>query len=268
MSLIRRIVFHKNLIVRMIPRNPILYTLFKRYISKYDGENNSNMYKNGEIRFLSRNVKNSKVIFDIGANIGQWTRIALNINKDLNIHCFEPSKSTYDKLVNNNFPPNVNCNNIGLSSSKNEQNLFIFSKGGGLNSLYQREGLYNRYKKFSPKKEKVQLDTLDNYCDENSISKIDFMKIDAEGHEFEILKGGKNLLHNSQVNIIQFEYGGCSIDAHVFLKDIFDFFKDLDYNFYKIYPNSIKLVPKYIYNFENFQYQNWLIIKKDYKFFP
>ncbi|MFX1419562.1 MAG: FkbM family methyltransferase [Promethearchaeota archaeon] len=268
MSLIRRIVFHKNLIVRMIPRNPILYTLFKRYISKYNGENNINMYKNGEIRFLKCNIKNCKVVFDIGANIGQWTRIALNMNKDLNIHCFEPSKYTYTKLLSKNFPPNVNCINIGLSSTKKEQILYIFREGGGLNSLYQREGLYNRNKKLSSKKEKVQLDTLDNYCDEKNIQKIDFMKIDAEGHEFEILKGGKNLFHNGQVNLIQFEYGGCFIDAHVFLKDIFDFFKDFDYNFYKIYPNSIKLVPKYFNNFENFQYQNWLIIKKEHKFFP
>lgn len=226
------------------------------------------MYTNGEMRVTQHNIRKCNVVFDIGANIGQWTKIALSINNNLNIHCFEPSKDTFEKLLGNNFPPNVICNNFGLSSAKKEQFLYIYKEGGGLNSLYKREGLYDRYERFPQKKEKIQLDTLENYCYDKNINKIDFMKIDAEGYEFEILKGGKTLFHNSQVNMIQFDYGGCFIDAYMFLKDIFDLFKDLDYNFYKIYPKSIKLVRKYHQKFENFQYQNWLIIKQGYKFYP
>ena len=44
-------------------------------------------------------------------------------------------------------------------------------------------------------------DTLDNFC--KKITKIDILKIDTEGHELEVLKGGKNILHNT--NIIQIE---------------------------------------------------------------
>lgn len=71
MSLIRRILFNKNLIVRIIPRNPIIYSFCKRYISKFDGENNDNIYTNGEQRFLQHNLEDCDVMFDIGANIGQ-----------------------------------------------------------------------------------------------------------------------------------------------------------------------------------------------------
>ena len=94
------------------------------------------------------------------------------------------------------------------------------------------------------------------------------MKIDVEGHEFEVLKGGNTLFYKNNVNIIQFEYGGTFIDAHVFLGEIFDFFKELNYEFYKIYPDCIKLVKKYYQKYDNFQYQNWLIINKNYKFNP
>jgi len=58
---------------------------------------------------------------------------------------------------------------------------------------------FNIFKKFS--KFKVYTDTLDNFC--KKISKIDILKIDTEGHELEVLKGGKNILHNT--NIIQIE---------------------------------------------------------------
>lgn len=267
MSLIRRILFNKNLIVRIIPRNSIIFSFCKRYISRYNGENNDNIGTNGERRFLQRNLENCDVVFDIGANIGQWTKLALNVNRKLNIHCFEPSKFTYNELIRNNFPPNVICNNVGLSSRKEEKFLYIFKEGGGLNSLYQRKGLKEHIGRvIQQKKKEIHLDTLKNYCREKGINKIDYMKIDAEGHEFEILKGGEDLFNNGQVNIIQFEYGGCFIDAHVFLKDIFDLFQDMDYLFYKIYPNYIKLVKKYYQMFENFQYQNWLIIKKGYKY--
>jgi len=141
MRLIRRILFNKNLIVRIIPKNPLIYSFCKRYISKFNGENNDNICTNGERRFLQRNLENCDVVFDIGANIGQWTKLALNFNSKLNIHCFEPSKFTFDKLKSNNFSPNVICNNVGLSSSKEENFLYIFKEGGGLNSLYQRKGL-------------------------------------------------------------------------------------------------------------------------------
>jgi FkbM family methyltransferase len=253
----------------MIPRDPKIYNFFKRYVDRYNGENNDNMITNGEMRFLQSNIGNDSVIFDIGANIGKWTKLVLNINKRLNIHCFEPSKYTFKKLINNNFPPNVICNNIGLSSAKKEEFIYIFKEGSGLNSLYQRKRLDEHNEKIPQhQKEKIQLDTLENYCSVNDINLIDYMKIDVEGHEFEVLKGGNTLFNNNRVNIIQFEYGGTFIDAHVLLRYIFDLFKELNYDFYKIYPDCIKLVKKYYPKIDNFQYQNWLIINKNYKFNP
>ncbi len=88
------------------------------------------------------------------------------------------------------------------------------------------------------------------------------MKVDVEGHELEVLKGGRNLFIKGQVKIIQFEYGACNIDARVFLKDIFDFFKGMNYFFFKIYPKYVKFIKQYKERLENFLYQNWLIIKK------
>lgn len=251
----------RDRIIQLLPRNQKLFHFFRRYIDYYNGDNNSDMYTNGELNFLKQKLVHCNVVFDIGANIGQWTKLALTINKNLNIHCFEPSKFTFEKLINNKFPSNVICNNFGLSSIKAEKTLYIFEKGSGMNSVYQRQGLEIRLRKKN-KKENIQVDTLENYCINKGINQIDFMKLDVEGHELEVLKGGESLFKNQCVNVIQFEYGGCDIDARVFLKDFFNFFSGMNYNFFKIYPNRIEFVKRYNQQLDNFQYQNWLIFKK------
>jgi len=256
-----------NRIVTLIPRKSFLYSFCKRYLDNYNGENNDNIFTNGELRFLRNNLGKCEVVFDVGANIGQWTKLALKINKKLKVHCFEPSMHSFEILKKNKFPTNVILNNFGLSSNKYRRFLYIFENGSGINSLYHRRGLELGWGlRTQQKKEEIQLDTLENYCRDHDICEIDFLKIDVEGHELEVIKGGKKLFEQSKVKIVQFEYGGCNIDARVFLRDFFDFFQEFDYNFYKIYPNFIKIIKYYDQRFENFQYQNWLIIKKNYKF--
>ena len=137
-----------------------LYTFCKNYVDTCNGENNSDIHTNGEWRFMKGNLGRCKILFDIGANVGQWTKLALNINNNINIHCFEPNYYAFNKLIQNNFPSNVICNNFGLSSIKGEKDLYIFENGSGLNSLYQRHGLENGWNlKPQQKKEKVKLDT-------------------------------------------------------------------------------------------------------------
>ena len=76
------------------------------------------------------------------------------------------------------------------------------------------------------------------------------------------MKGAEGLFKDEKIKIVQFEYGGTCIDARVFFMDIFEYFEDYNYKFYKIHPNFIKLVKRYDQRLENFIYQNWLIINK------
>jgi FkbM family methyltransferase len=246
----------------LVPSNsPLIYRLAKRYVDLYNDENNDDIETNGEFRLMQRNLPECETIFDIGANVGLWTTLALRIKPTAHIHCFEPSRNAFQRLLSNRFPPNVVCNNFGMSSAPGKAKLYLFDEGSGINSLYQRQGLESFGLSTQQREETITLGTVDHYCLERGIQAIDFAKVDVEGHELEVFKGMTRMLRSRQVRIIQFEYGGCNIDAGVLLKDIFAFFKSFSYTFYKIFPKGLKPVVKYDQRFENFQYQNWAIIK-------
>jgi hypothetical protein len=163
----------------------------------------------------------------------------------------------------------VTRNPFGLSSTQGERPLFIFRSAPGLHSLYQRRGLEDGWGLKTPlETETVMLDTLENYCAQRQIGRIDFLKIDVEGHELEVFKGGRSLFAENRVGMIQFEYGGCNIDSKVLLKDIFEFFSGMNYNVYKIFPDRLKRFRRYDQRLENFKYQNWILISQQSETLP
>lgn len=241
-------------LVDAIPENELLQRFCKRYINSINGDNNNDMHRNGELHWLREVLPNCKNVFDAGANIGEWTLHALEINPNLQIHCFEPSEKTFQRLKSRSFSSQVFLNNIGLSANPGELTLYLFADEAGINSVYRREGLNVT----QTRTEQIRVDTLDGYCQQQKTKEIDLLKLDVEGHELEVLKGSSEMLRGGRIKRIQFEYGGTYIDARVFLKDMFDLLMPYGYRLYKIYPK--KLVPVECYNqhMENFQYQNWV----------
>ena len=255
-------VFIPRLFSRLPPGHPLIFQFCRNYVDAFNNENNSDIHTNGEYTLMRKYLPESKMVFDVGANIGLWSKLALEINHSIILHSFEPSHPTYITLLNNlKSRENVICNNFGLSSSRQRAELLVFEKESGMNSLYPREGLEDGWG-IHPQsiKEDIELRTLDDYCAEKEIRQIDFLKVDIEGNELELFRGAKNLLSNNQIRLVQFEYGGTYIDSRTFLKDIFKFFNNYPtYRFYKIFPSSLKLFEHYDQREENFQYQNWVV---------
>lgn len=239
------------------------YAYAKRYVDHCEGNNNPDIRTNGELRFLRTVIPQCQVAFDVGANVGEWANLVLQANPLVHLHCFEPSKSTFAKLAARRFPANVLINNFGLSSTSGHGTLFVFGEENGMNALYRRHGLEHLGLAPQQREELIQLNTLDDYCSERNIAKIDYLKLDVEGHELEVLKGAENGLRAGRIGIIQFEYGGCNIDSRVLLKDIFDFVQSLPYVVHKILPERIQQISGYSQALETFQYSNWLLIHKD-----
>ena len=195
-----RTVFRKVCLSFVPANSALMYRFAKRYVDRYNNDNNADMKANGEVRFLQLYLPRCETVFDIGANVGDWTALALKFNPVAAIHCFEPSGSTFELLRSRGFPANVALNNIGLSSSRREAELFVSSNNSGMNSLYARDGLEG-FEVACQVRQHIVLDTVDNYCRERRIQSIDLVKMDVEGHEMEICKGMSQMLGS----------GGCPI---------------------------------------------------------
>ena len=88
----------KGQLLELLPRTAFLYRVCKRYVDRYNSENNDNIHTNGEWCFMEFILPQCMIVFDVGANVGDWTALALEINPRLQIHCFEPSAVTFQRL--------------------------------------------------------------------------------------------------------------------------------------------------------------------------
>lgn len=207
--------------------------------------------------------KKDFILFDVGANRGQYLKMSLEqLKKHINvspvIYCFEPQKSAISKLeaIRNNSDQ-VHIFNLALGSSESTLNLYKDSEQSEFASLYPAN--YLQYNKQLYKSETIKVDTLDSFCKKNSVPRIDFLKIDVEGHEIEVLKGAKGLISEGKINFIQFEFGLASIESRIFLKDFFLLLNM--YNIYRLLPRGLEKI-NYSEYCELFLTTNYLAIRK------
>jgi FkbM family methyltransferase len=196
-------------------------------------------------------------VFDVGANVGEWSRYCLSLMPSFNIHLFEPSQVTFKTLQDNLWPGHIRLNNFGLGEHQEQLDLNIVDDGSGMNSIYMRHGVEGIV---MGAVERISISTIDDYCKDNFIPKIDLLKIDVEGHELAVLKGAKNMLKERRIKRIQFEYGGCYLDARVYLRDIWDYLTDFRFNLYKLHPEGPRKIDQYDQQIETFKYSNWIAI--------
>ena len=132
--------------------------------------------------------------------------------------------------------------------------LFYDSEKSGLASLYQRQLDYFGID-FS-KKETVRLDTVDNYCRENKIDKIDLLKLDVEGHELKILQGASEMLAADRISNLQIEFGGCNLDSRTYFRDFWNLLHEKFHVMY-ILRDSLLEIERYQESLEIFTTTNF-----------
>jgi len=184
------------------------------------------------------------ILFDVGANNGLYTKILLEtFSKDAFVHCFEPSEYSFEKLkAMHGLKHNVKLVRAGLGSQLEKSLLYYDIEGSGWASVYERKDTgFNRPLTNS---EEIEIITLDKYCLENNINRINFLKADVEGFELEVLKGAMKMLPN--IDFIQFEFSYANLNSRTYL---FDFFSLLsDYKIYRVLRNGIREIsydPRY-----------------------
>ena len=207
------------------------------------------------------NTKNNLVIFDVGANVGNYTKYLANIfGNNVQIFSFEPSNDTYQKLIENTKNiENVSLHNFGFSDLESEKKLYSTEMYSGLSSIYNRK--LDHFNLSLSRSEVISLSTIDRFCIANNIEHIHFLKLDIEGHELFALNGASKMLSNLKIDFIQFEFGGCNIDSRTFFQDFYYLLKE-KYKLYRILANGICEITSYKETYEIFITVNYLAIRK------
>jgi len=208
--------------------------------------------------------QDSYCLFDVGANKGDFTKIILDFfnNDNIEVHSFEPSKAAFELLNNNIKSDKVILNNKGLGKLAGIFPFYTDFPGSGTASLTKRKldylGVDFHYS------EDVSVDTLDDYCIANNIKEIDLLKLDVEGHELDVLEGSKEMLKRKMIKMISFEFGGCNIDTHTFLRDFYYLLNEYGFLLYRITPSGyFYLLENYSEKLELFRTTNFIGIRKD-----
>jgi FkbM family methyltransferase len=220
-----------------------------------------------EVQFLinSNTSTNTFILFDIGANIGNYSLLVAELFPKSTVYSFEPSKATFDQLVQNvKSQLHIIPIQIAFGEDSKQANLYSNQVGSGMASLYNRE-LNNSGIKFN-QTEIIKVEKLDDWVAINKINP-DYIKIDVEGSELSVLKGGTSTLR--KVRAVQFEFGGTAIDAKTYFKDYYNFFTQLNFSLYRYTPSGLLKIEAYSEKEELFEYMNYLAIPKtmDINFF-
>ncbi len=216
--------------------------------------------------FLKKYKKENKVLFDIGANIGTWSKLVINQDNNVSVFAFEAINQTYKNLKKNFNQKNhgITIINKAISNEVGEFNIYNFGENEGTNSFFKNEIIYQDSEKIIPTLEKVTTTTIDAFCKDNNINTIDYIKCDTEGNDLNVILGCKEMFNNNSIIAFQFEYNWRWINAKSYLKDVFDFFENTDYLIGKITSKKVKIINKWNPELEQFYENNYLIVNKNY----
>lgn len=183
-------------------------------------------------------IRKMDTFFDVGSNIGYYTVLACAENNQVNVHSFEPAVGSFTYLKKN-----VAINNIEQQVKAEETALTDISHSltfhEAVNNKYQHTRYVLSGESNASTKElnrefriyEVKGITLDEYCEKNAINSIGLIKIDTEGAELNILKGGCQTI-SSQLPIII-----CEIHHDFNKEKIESIMQDMGYEFY-LYNNN------------------------------
>ena len=243
---------------------PLHLIVYKTSMLGLGIKNHENERVSGErafIRYLKRRgMLSSGVVFDIGANVGNYSEMLRRYNVRLPIYAFEPHPVAFQKLkataLENDFIP------VWMAAGDQEAETVMYDysgAGGSEHASMYREVIETLHDGVS-EAVLIRQTTLDEYVQSHQIEEIALLKIDTEGHELSVLKGARQCISGGWVRAIQIEFNEMNVISRTFFKDIIDLLPG--YHFYRLLPDGLQPLGKYNpAHYEIFSFQNIVAIQ-------
>jgi FkbM family methyltransferase len=220
----------------------------------------SGKFESASIDLVKKLVKPGDVVLDIGANIGYYSVIlAKAVGVTGKIFAFEPThwyRTVLERNVEANKLQNITIVPIGLSNSAQILDIDIFHSSATLHAADDTE------KPLSS--ESIRLEPLDTFVAAQNFERIDFIKIDVDGHEPKVLEGAREILSKWRPKIL-LEVAHLNYLKAGYRAD--EFYKWLKENDYHIYHEQglakIESQTDFLVLCGNFAYSSNIIICKD-----
>lgn len=198
------------------------------------------------------------VFLDIGAFLGEYTDHLIGLPDVVRGYHFEPQVDCVEILKHKySNRPNITIVNVALGSKSGSAELFADKRGSKLASLTKLD-LAHFNVNFSASEE-CQVESLDNWCASEGVIP-NFIKIDVEGHELQILHGSSDILR--KVKLIQFEFGRTNIDTKTTFKELWKTMNNNGFLIFRIGPTRLVPILEYQEKLENYSISNYLALKK------
>lgn len=214
------------------------------------------------VRIMEKLISRAQNVLLAGSHVGLlvlYARKAMHSHNST-IHTFEPEEKLY-QISKCNFDINKNLGKIILNNealSNSPHNAYIISDT--LRSHVVEESAAGA--------KVIQLNTIDTYISQHGIEFFDFILLDVEGLEYEVLQGADNLLTNHPPLDIIFEVSPRMLGDIKKSDKVFNFLREKGYSFYIINDDySFKKINKQSREKEIFIYDQHFIEFKDRNYF-
>lgn len=219
----------------------------------------------GERCFLAGYLKGlprGACVIDVGANIGDYSKLVLELHPAVTLYAFEPHPKTFTRLVSN-IPANEarHLINAAVGSKDGELVLYDYKSNDGsahasvykevIEDIHHGQAIAHR----------VPMVRLDDFLKERGVEKIDLLKIDTEGNELEVLLGSNDYINSGKVAAIHFEFNEMNVVSRTYFRDFWSLLRN--YDIYRLLPNGSVRIDEYsAVHCEIFAYQNIVAIEK------
>lgn len=209
---------------------------------------------NGEFALAKAIAIRSKTFIDIGANHGCWTHWILSHQAGASMYLYEPNRACFKQLQTSFYQQdNIHISNCAISNFCGEAN-FVENENDQLGHIIPKDGSSNIIKN------SVRVNTLDAEWPQ-AMGDVDFVKIDTEGSDLNVILGAKRLLSNGSIRYLQFEYTDAWMEYGANLRLAIQFLDSHGYDVYIIRPNRLELYNYSLWG-DYFRYTNFLACRK------